>query len=584
MQTFQIIGKKIVLRVRQRICETEEEILNSSLFRAIVEAAVKKLTARGSILLDVFGTRTIGSNEIHTLIETLKFLVKMPGALVPNVVPGAEVLLKDPARLNDFVEYLYNFWRSFDRFLIADGEEGRDWDKRPYRTFNNTIGQLTNLIRSIYRDIQENITGQHPRIYRQVAAGAEVATIAVQREIPLPSEYARLRDIPVIRQILIVPPLILTPPNNKRSGRFGRVDTNPLEGMEFDPKEWLCYPAKVGTLVILIYFHHQLSELGHAMCNLFQLAEDEDLERKPDAVYAYGVAPSAMEKFGDNPTVFFDDQKNGLFSAAVPLKNEFGYFGYLKKMVLTLHNIILMKRGILPFHGALVRIILKGNIDKTILFIGDTGAGKSETLEALRELGEENIQDLIIIADDMGSLQIDKKGQIIGYGTEIGAFLRLDDLKPGYALGQIDRAIIMSANQVNARIILPVTTYEEVIRGEKVDFILYANNYDAVDDDHPVVERFKDAASALAVFREGTAMSKGTTTSTGLVHSYFANVFGPAQYKDLHDPIAKEYFEQFFKAGVFVGQMRTRLGLSGWEQKGPDEAAHSLLELMRSSS
>ncbi len=36
----------------------------------------------------------------------------------------------------------------------------------------------------------------------------------------------------------------------------------------------------------------------------------------------------------------------------------------------------------------------------------------------------------------------------------------------------------------------------------------------------------------LDIFREGAVMSKGTTTSSGLVHSYFANIFGPPEYKD----------------------------------------------------
>ncbi len=138
----------------------------------------------------------------------------------------------------------------------------------------------------------------------------------------------------------------------------------------------------------------------------------------------------------------------------------------------------MMKMGRLPFHGAMVRIILKGNKDLTFLFIGDTGAGKSETLEAFRTLGEDYIQDIIIVADDMGSLTIGPDKSIIGYGTEIGAFLRLDDLQPGYALGQIDRAIIMNANQVNARIIIPVTTFNTLIKGHKVDYILCLNDTD----------------------------------------------------------------------------------------------------------
>ncbi len=35
-------------------------------------------------------------------------------------------------------------------------------------------------------------------------------------------------------------------------------------------------------------------------------------------------------------------------------------------------------------------------------------------------------------------------------------------------------------------------------------------------------------------------MSKGTTTSVGLVHTYFVNVFGAVQYKALHDDIARK--------------------------------------------
>lgn len=582
MASYQMIDNKIVLRIYKNICATEIEVLDSELFSGIVTAAFKKLSKRNSILLDVFANRSVGTKEIKLFIEALKLLVKMPLAQVRTAYPDSAYLLQDPALFNDLIEYLYNFWRSFDRFIISDQKLNQSADDKPYRTFNLTIGHLTNMIRGMYRDIQENVTGQHPRIYRQVAAGGEVATIVADTAVPLPGEYAELNSIPMIRQILLYPPLILQPSMNKRSGRFEPVAESPIKGLKFNPNDWLCYPAKVGELVILIYFHNAYTELGHSLSNLFEMASEEDLKRQPDAVYAYGVPEEALSKFKCGQ-VFFDDKKNNLLVGAVPLKPEFGYFGYVKKMVLTLHNVIMMKRGRLPFHGAMVRIILKGNIDRNLLFIGDTGAGKSETLEALRGLGEDLIQDLIIIADDMGSIQINNKGEVLGYGTEIGAFLRLDDLQPGYALGQIDRAIIMSANQVNARIILPVTTFDNVIKGRKIDFIFYANNYDGIDDDHPIIERFKTPEQAMAVFREGTAMSKGTTTTTGLVHSYFANVFGPAQYKEMHEPLADKYFKAFFDQNIFVGQMRSRLGLAGWEYKGPQEAAKELLRIISSS-
>jgi len=579
---FEFYGNKIIIRIKNRICENSDELLSSKLFLFVLKKCIGDLQKRDSELLLIFKTKKITDDDIKILVQTFLYLTKMAGDLVPNVVKGSESFFKDKALFNDFIEYFYNYWRSFDRFIICSTKEtGKE--KRPYRIFNETIEQLTHLARATYRDIEENITGVHPRIYRQIRAGAEVAAIATPQKIHFPSKaYEKLSSIPLIRQILLYPPLIFNPSMNKRTGAFVRVNKNPLDNLIIKEKEWVCYPAKVGQLFILVYFHNSFAELGYSLCNLFQLADEQDLKRKPDAVYCFGVPKKTVKDLGTYETVFYDDEKNNILFAAVPDSEEFGYFGYLKKMVLTLHNIIIMKKGELPFHGALVDITLKTKKKATILLIGDSGAGKSETLEAFREIGNKEIKDMHIVADDMGSIRKNKKNDVVGIGTEIGAFLRLDDLKPGYAFGQMDRAIIMSPNKVNARIIMPITAFERVIKEHKIDFVLYANNYEEVDADHPLIERIENSEAALSVFKEGTVMSKGTTTSTGLVHSYFANVFGPPQYKELHDKIAKKYFKLFYEEGIFVGQIRTRLGISGHEQKGAQEAAGELLRLINS--
>ncbi len=574
---------KVVIRLTGRICETAAELLSSDLFAVMVRLCIKDLTRRQSTLLHIFGGREIDEACIGMLITTLQFLAKIPGRLVTNIVEGSDVLMADPQLLNDFVEYLYNYWRSYDRFIVCD-TVGDGMDVRPYRTFNGTVEQLTHLVRRTYRDIQENITGAHPRIYRQVSAGAQMAAISLPIDIHYPTDiYRKLNQVMVIRQVLLNPPVILDPPMNKRSGEFKRVHINPLRLIDIIGEEWLCYPAKVGSLLIAIYFHRKFFELGFSLSNLFELADDADLERQPDAVYVYGVPEDALDGLGVFPTVFYDDEEHDILVAAVPRRDEFGYFGYLKKMALTLHNIKMMKQGKLPFHGALVKIALQPDREATTLLIGDTGAGKSETLEAFRTLGADTIRDMTIVADDMGSLDIDSEGSIVGYGTEVGAFLRLDDLRPGFIFGQMDRSIIMCPGQVNARVVLPVTTFGAVMKGHPIDFVLYANNYEEVDGQHPILERFSTPAQAIEVFEQGATMSKGTTTSTGLVHSYFANIFGPPQYKDLHEVLSARYFEAFFKKGLYVGQLRTRLGLPGWEMKGPQASAQELLRVILST-
>lgn len=576
---------KCIIRTKGDICQTTKELLASELFAEVVTRFIEHLRKHDSVLMAVFNGEKSNKEMIDCLVNTLRMLGEVSANQVVTVSPEARIFIKNPDLLNDFVEGLYNYWRSFDRFLVCHSEakKGENLEVRPHRVFNETMEQLSHMVRAAYRDIQENITGRHCRIYRQVRAGSQVGLIAVKKKWPCPSgQYAMLRSIPMIRQILLSPPLIIDPPMNKRTGQFQRVETNPLGGWSVDVDKWLCYPARVGPLLIHIFFNQIFMELGCSLANLFELAEDEDLEKKPDAIYTYGVPGEALYRYGSLPTVFFDDTENDILVGAVPGKMEFGYFGYLKKMTLTLHNIVMMKREKMPYHGAMVHILLKNGSKATVLLIGDTAAGKSETLEAFRVLSNEYIRDMIIIADDMGSLEIGSNGRLLGYGTETGAFVRLDDLQPGYAFGQIDRAIIMSPQKINARAVLPITTLANVLRGYPIDFLLYANNYEEVDEDHPIVERFRSSDDAIRIFREGKAMAKGTTTSTGIVHTYFANIFGPLQYRDLHDHLVSKYFQAAFDSGIFIGQIRTRLGISGWETKGPEEAAKALFNLISS--
>jgi hypothetical protein len=257
------------------------------------------------------------------------------------------------------------------------------------------------------------------------------------------------------------------------------------------------------------------------------------------------------------------------------------YLGYFKKMLLTMHNVVAMRRGRLPLHGAMARIVLSDGASCNLVIVGDSGAGKSETLEAFRTLADEHLSALTTIFDDMGSLDLSVEGQLTAYGTEIGAFVRLDDLDPGFAFGRIDSSIFINPHRQNARVVLPVSDYSDVVAGYSTDMLLYANNYEPVDEKHPIIEFFSTPEAALDVFRQGYRAAKGTSDETGLVQTYFGNPFGPVQLRDLHEQIAQRFFERAFEYGVPVGQLRTRLGVEGYDREGPEQAAMALMEHIR---
>ena len=286
-------------------------------------------------------------------------------------------------------------------------------------------------------------------------------------------------------------------------------------------------------------------------------------------IYVYGYEDGKKHQY------FYQDDENDMMVALLSANDEFDYFGYMKKMMLTLHNVRKINKKQLPIHGAMVQITLQSGETKNIVVMGDSGAGKSETIEQIKVYGAAYIRDLITVYDDMGLLSLDEKGTVKTSGTEIGAFVRLDDLDAGYSFKELDRSVFMNPDKVNARIVIPITEYKDVVAKHDIDMFLYANNYEEKGDS---LSFFDNVDDALKVFRAGNRMAKGTTTEYGLVGSYFANPFGPVQRQDQCEPLLQDYFQRMFDQGVKVGQLRTRLGIKGNEHNGPKEAATEILK------
>ncbi len=574
----------VILSARD-LCRTPVELVGSELFANILRPFVERLATRGSELHRFLLEHSLvaaGPGEQADIQDLISLLTQLTARSLEDLASAhAEhaSLMAGAVILHDFVEDLYNYWRKMERYIIVEEryQAANIMSADYHNWFVETAQSFEALVRETYRRIAYNIGGELPRVYRQLPSGAGAGALIERIPWDCPrKDYGLLAEVPFIQLVVIEPPLILYPRRNYRRGAIKPLLENPLHHLSGLQGSWYCYPAKVGLLRIFIFFHASFLHLGISLCNLFEMIPGEEIHSgAPDGILVFGGEAASLP-FGE--TFYYEDAEHNLVIAYVSGAEEHDYFGYMKKAALTLHNVIMLNRGMLPLHGAMACIRMSSGTAANIVIVGDSGAGKSETLEAFRTIAGEGNVDMRVVFDDMGVLGSDNEGRVLAYGTEIGAFVRLDDLQPGYAYSEVDRSIFMNPQLPNARVVIPITEYGYITSGHTVDALLYANNYEEVDEDHPILEFFSTAGEALPVFESGARMAKGTTDEKGLVHSYFANPFGAVQKRREHESVSRYFFERLLSLGIRIGTLRTRLGIGGYEMRGPEEAARAILE------
>jgi len=567
---FNITRGNAILNFSEEFCQSRCQLIESESFAKVLEKYIKDIKRRDTT---VYGyLHSIQEDNVDLLDDLrgiFKLLLVMSSEELCVVRPQMKSYFKDKNMFIKMVEDIYLFWRRLQRYAVVFNETTRSGYQNVQ--FADAQNEFEELVLEVYRSIEKSL-GKKDKVLRQITAGVNAGLTVTHMRPFLPYEYRNLDEIPFIESVVIHPPFIAYSKRNKRDGVFPEIKTNPLEDKKFDSDSWFCYPAKVGDLLCFVYFNVKFMAQGVTLCNLFDLASEEEYRnRKPDLIYVYGYED------GKDNQAFYQDESNDMLVALLSANDDFDYFGYMKKMILTLHNVQKINHRELPIHGAMVQMTLHTGETKNIVVMGDSGAGKSETIEQIKVYGAAYITDLKTIYDDMGLLSLSERGKVKTSGTEIGAFVRLDDLDAGYSFKELDRSVFMNPDKVNARIVIPITDYEDVVAKHDVDMFLYANNY---EDGGEALSFFDSADEALDVFRSGYRMAKGTTTENGLVGSYFANPFGPVQRKDQTEPILQDYFKRMFKQGVKVGQLRTRLGIKGNEHNGPKEAAIAILKYL----
>ena len=301
------------------------------------------------------------------------------------------------------------------------------------------------------------------------------------------------------------------------------------------------------------------------------------------------------------------DKENNLLVGLIPNIDDCKYFGYGKKPILTLHNVLCILNDHMPLHCGCTRYVVKFD---------------SKT-------NEPYISDSFIKADDMGRASlfssVDNEFKVdvpYFFGTETGAFACLDGFSEHTKMQMEGREIGYNKHAgTNARQIVPVTNYTEVSTGSELDILLYLNNYDLIELGKSCMDVDMQVDEALEHFRKGARVAAGSTqTHRGKVEiSYWANPFPLLKDENWNDlpehidlsekfkVIEKKFFDIIRKrvnsgemkigvahsmlmAGVYAENTDKRLVDCGFnnrdlvEHEGPERAAKDMINLIKQTA
>ena len=561
MSSLYIKDSLVLVDFTKHYYDTVEELLSSQDFKLFIKEYLKYLGDHHHDYLDWMYAHSEGDDLTEYIIRILKIIT------VINYEDHKEISSRNAPILLEIVETGYQFWRKLHRFSIVTSEYE---DGILLSNFMSADNRYNELVLAFYRMIQEKLQGFRNNVYRQLQAGSNGSLLLCKREeTALKGKYDKLKDVPFIQKVMLRSPIIINLKHNKRIGTFTQTETDPLS-LDNDYSDFMCFPIYVGSSLTFVYFHKDFTASAVGLANLFEFAPFSKTLEKPDCIILFGVKDDKKE------TVYYHDEENDVYVGKISYMPIIEYFGYFKKMALTLHNLNMIKKGLLPIHGAMLNIYLKDGSHKGVCLMGDSGAGKSETIEALNRIGED-IERQELIFDDMGTMYINSMGEVVCIGTEIGAFVRLDDLDAASAYKDLDRSIFFNPGNANSRVITPSSTYKTIMHEHKVDIFLYANNY----DDKKGIKLIKDAAEAKDIYIKGRRYAIGTTNEKGYSETYFANPFGPMQEKEKCARIIDEVFEKLASNKVMLGEIYTNLGLKDKGHGGLDVAARELLKLIK---
>ncbi|MCR5066929.1 MAG: hypothetical protein K6A14_02575 [Erysipelotrichaceae bacterium] len=561
-QSLYMAGDTVIVNLSSRFYNFAEEIVSSDGFAVFLERYFKELAVRD---IRVYSWLTNG----RPLEETVPALTDLIRQLLISQERPEGMSELDCMKSIYIVEDCYRYWRSHKRFTVVSGNRAEALAEN----FGEYDEKYSSLISQLYRSCLRKLSGRSEKVIRRTAGGTNGSCLLMKYRIALPRGYASLRNIPFVARMLLKTPLMMDFDDAGEQLRPISLASNPLSSCRMDPRDYFCLPLKVCDFLCLTYFHKDYLAQACCLANLFELADESDcLQQRAHLICLFGL-PAESHQLG-----YYHDEKNGIHLAAVCRNYREESFISIRNVILMLHDLAQLQRGQLPVHGSLVEIFFRDESRKSLLLIGETGAGKSETVEALRSLSDEirndkTVRRLEVVFDGVGSLKT-VEGRVVACGSETGGFERMSDLGQS-VVRDVENGIFINLQKKDAMVILPFSSYETIRGDHGIDMVLYANNYENAVG----VERLESYEEFRSCLTEGKRMIRDPQGREMLVSSSPMNFGLNASQKERYLEIMDSVFTRLYENGVFAGQLYTNLA-NGRREK-LQESARCLWELLR---
>ncbi len=466
-EPFYMVNDTVILNFSSEYHQRLDQLVSSKGFKLFLERYLKDLAVRDIITFEWLTK----SRKLEEMVNEIVVLAKQLLVLEIDEIYNPLVEVLNRTKTLFILEDAYDYWRSKQRFAVINASSGN----LSFNSFIEADSNYNQMVLQLYRTCQKKLRGKENNVYRQLQAGTNGGCVIKRYRWKSFSGYGFLKNVMFINTVVLKTPMVLYSKVNEFSAIFQQLDYNPIKNAGINQLDWLCFPANVGDLLCLVYFHKDFITSGLSLANLFELAtEQQCINRKPDMICCYG---SQDEK---NSCGYYYDDVNDIFVGSIPYSFRVDDISYLKEAILTLHNETKLNKKQLPVKGSMIRVCFMDGTIKSIVLFGADEANKKALIEGIKELslqynGEKRIIKADIVFNETGSFKLENN-QVVINGTKIGSLINTDQLNKTIGHKDMERSILINPETIDAKLILPMASYDLISASHKVDMVLYVNN------------------------------------------------------------------------------------------------------------